>query len=212
MEDSKTNILIISSNQNKIDEIQNIINAYDDTINVEHCDINIPKMQMTVDVVSAYKCNYAIRYIMEDKNLYDTYKDYNILTEETSLHVNALNGMPGPYINWFIDSMGVDGVYKMISFYQDKTAKAISAVSLSTNISSIKNKTSIKKEIFTTCGETQGIIVKPYISDNDFVYSYSWDCMFQLDNYSIPYSQMDKLEKNKYSHRAMAMKNIIKLL
>ena len=32
------------------------------------------------------------------------------LTEDTSLCFNALGGMPGPYIKWFLSKLGPEGI------------------------------------------------------------------------------------------------------
>ncbi|CAF4242594.1 unnamed protein product, partial [Rotaria magnacalcarata] len=36
-----------------------------------------------------------------------------VLVEDTSLCFNALHGLPGPYIKWFLDKLGHDGLNKM---------------------------------------------------------------------------------------------------
>jgi inosine triphosphate pyrophosphatase len=42
-----------------------------------------------------------------------------VITEDT-LCFNALNGLPGPYIKWFLES-AYDGLNKMIEAFTDKT-------------------------------------------------------------------------------------------
>merc|ERR1711879_467124 len=44
--------------------------------------------------------------------------------EDTCLCYNALEGLPGPYIKWFLDKLGHDGLNKMLAGYEDKTAYA----------------------------------------------------------------------------------------
>ena len=36
------------------------------------------------------------------------------VTEDTSLCFNAYKGLPGPYIKWFLESMKVEGLAKMV--------------------------------------------------------------------------------------------------
>uniref|UniRef100_A0A061R890 Ham1 family non-canonical purine ntp pyrophosphatase n=1 Tax=Tetraselmis sp. GSL018 TaxID=582737 RepID=A0A061R890_9CHLO len=36
------------------------------------------------------------------------------MTEDTSLCFNALGGLPGPYIKWFLEKCGHDGLNRML--------------------------------------------------------------------------------------------------
>ena len=47
------------------------------------------------------------------------------VVEDTSLQFQALGGMPGPYIKWFQDRLGSDGLWKILMAYEDKTATAV---------------------------------------------------------------------------------------
>ena len=47
-----------------------------------------------------------------------------MLVEDTSLHFNALNGLPGPYIKWFLDKIGHVGLNNLLAAYTDKSAYA----------------------------------------------------------------------------------------
>lgn len=38
---------------------------------------------------------------------------------------NAYNGLPGPYIKWFLKAVGVKGLAKMVEPFEDKTAYAM---------------------------------------------------------------------------------------
>ncbi len=37
-----------------------------------------------------------------------------VITEDTCLCFNALNGLPGPYIKWFLEKTGHDGLNKLL--------------------------------------------------------------------------------------------------
>lgn len=47
------------------------------------------------------------------------------ITEDTSLCFNAYKGLPGPYIKWFLDSVHVEGLAKMVESFDDKTGYAM---------------------------------------------------------------------------------------
>lgn len=46
------------------------------------------------------------------------------MVEDTCLCFNAWNGLPGPYIKWFLGSLGHDGLNKSLAGFEDKTAYA----------------------------------------------------------------------------------------
>ena len=46
------------------------------------------------------------------------------VVEDTSLKFHALGGMPGPYIKWFMQKLGVTGLHKILFAYEDKSATA----------------------------------------------------------------------------------------
>ena len=47
-----------------------------------------------------------------------------VIVEDTSLCFNALNGLPGPYIKWFYEAVGNEGLAKMLDGFEDKSAYA----------------------------------------------------------------------------------------
>jgi inosine triphosphate pyrophosphatase len=48
-----------------------------------------------------------------------------VVVEDTSLCYNAYNGLPGPYIKWFLKSIGPEGLAKMANAFEDKSAYAM---------------------------------------------------------------------------------------
>lgn len=110
-----------------------------------------------------------------------------VLIEDTSLCYNALNGLPGIYIKWFLEKTGLDGLNKIIAAYEDKTAYAQCIFAYSSGEGA-------EPELFI--GRTDGTIVEAR-GPKDF----GWDPVFQPDGYDKTFAEMDKAEKNKISHR-----------
>lgn len=46
------------------------------------------------------------------------------MVEDTSLCFNAMGGLPGPYIKWFLQRLGHDGLNRMLAGFEDKTGYA----------------------------------------------------------------------------------------
>lgn len=120
-----------------------------------------------------------------------------VLVEDTSLCFNALHGLPGPYIKWFLEKLGHDGLNKMLAAYEDKTAYAQCVFGFCAG-------PSYEPIIFT--GRCPGRIV-PARGPNTF----GWDPIFQPDDEQgrpgdKTYAEMDKSIKNQISHRSRSLK------
>ncbi|KAK6279169.1 hypothetical protein POUND7_019436 [Theobroma cacao] len=114
-----------------------------------------------------------------------------VLVEDTCLCFNALKGLPGPYIKWFLQKIGHEGLNNLLMAYEDKSAYALCAFSFALGPD---------VEPITFLGKTPGKIV-PARGPNDF----GWDPIFQPDGYDQTYAEMPKEEKNKISHRYRAL-------
>ena len=116
-----------------------------------------------------------------------------VIVEDTAVHFNALNGLPGALIKWFLDFLGCEGCYKLIENHTDKSAITRCTVGYTSN----------GKDIYLFTGEIKGIIVPPKGSNR-----FGWDRIFIPNGYSKRYSEMTIKEKNKISHRAEAFKKL----
>lgn len=47
-----------------------------------------------------------------------------VLVEDTALTFTALGSLPGPLIKWFLISLGIEGLVKLLDGYEDRTARA----------------------------------------------------------------------------------------
>ena len=62
-------------------------------------DIDLPEYQGTPEEIVRAKCTLAAQHIKGP-----------VVVEDTSLCFNALGGMPGPYIKWFLKEVGPAGM------------------------------------------------------------------------------------------------------
>ncbi len=62
-------------------------------------DIDLPEYQGTPEEVAREKCKLAAKHVKGP-----------VIVEDTSLCFNALGGMPGPYIKWFLKEIGPTGL------------------------------------------------------------------------------------------------------
>lgn len=115
-----------------------------------------------------------------------------VVIEDTCLCFNALGGMPGPYIKWFLQKIGPEGLHKMLEGFEDKTAYALCTLAY--------HPGSVGSKVILFKGRTDGQIVAPR-GPRDF----GWDPCFQPDGFSDTYAEMSKEVKNTISHRYRAV-------
>ena len=180
---SKT-ITFVTGNAKKLEEFVAILGA-----NFPHkvvsSPIDLPEFQGTPEEVSIEKCKEAARRVKGP-----------VIVEDTSLCFNALGGLPGPYIKWFLKNLGPDGLPRLIADFEDKTADAVCIFGFSQGGSE-----SSDIQIFE--GRTNGQIVRPR-GPRDF----GWDPCFLPDGYEMTYAELDKGIKNQISHRSKALEKL----
>ncbi len=113
-----------------------------------------------------------------------------LMVEDSSLCLDALNGFPGPLIKWFFKSVGKEGILNITKKFDSNKATARTMIGYFDG-----------KNILFFEGVTEGTIV-PLRVDNDF----GFDPIFVPNGQDKAYSEMTKEEKNLVSHRGKALK------
>ena len=113
------------------------------------------------------------------------------LVEDTSLCYDALGGLPGVYVKWFLEKTGPEGLVDALAAYDDKSAEALCVLAYATGPTDEAPRTFV--------GRTRGRIVRPRGS-RDF----GWDCVFEPEGRAETYAEMDAATKNSISHRYRA--------
>jgi ribokinase/non-canonical purine NTP pyrophosphatase (RdgB/HAM1 family) len=175
---SRPALTFVTGNKNKLAEVKQILAAAGDLpFDMTNMKIDLPELQGDPSEIAAEKCRLAAKEV-----------NGPCLTEDTSLCFNALNGMPGPYIKWFLEKCGHDGLNNMLVGFDDKTAYAQTVVAFTTGPGA---------EVQVFDGRTDGKIVQPR-GPLDF----GWDPVFEPDEgKGKTYAEMTKEDKNAISHR-----------
>ena len=180
-EGSDGTVTFVTGNQNKLAEVRRLLPS----ASVTSHKLDLPELQGDPLYVSREKCLLASKEISGP-----------VITEDTSLCFNALGGMPGPYIKWFLESCGHSGLNKMLDGFADRTAYARTVVAYCDGVTD---------EVKLFDGQTRGTIVEAR-GPTDF----GWDPVFQCEEGSgtkgKTYAEMGKEEKNEISHRGKAFK------
>ena len=193
-------ITFITGNENKLEEVRNILNYNDSTTStistististtfeIKGMKIDLPEIQGSPENIIIEKCRVASEKV-----------DGSVIVEDTSLCFNALCGLPGPYIKWFEDKIGLDGLNNLLMAYEDKSAyvKCIFAYTEGKG-----------KKIHLMTGITNGTIVSPRGKNN-----FGWDPIFMPEGYTETFAEMDSNTKNLISHRYKALQILNKFL
>jgi inosine triphosphate pyrophosphatase len=156
-------------------------------IAVEGRGIELPELQGEPEEVARRKCELAAETVRGP-----------VIVEDTSLCFNALHGLPGVYIKWFLDKLGHDGLNRMLVGFEDKSAYAQCIFAFSEGVG---------QPVQLFVGRCDGHIVPPRGPKN-----FGWDPVFQPDGSAQTFAEMDKSEKNKISHRSRALAKLREFL
>jgi XTP/dITP diphosphohydrolase len=127
----------------------------------------------------------------------DAFKKSNlpVITEDAGLFIEALNGFPGPYAAYVYKVIGNKGILKLMENIKNRKAKFQSAIAYCS--SKLDAPLCFK-------GEVAGIIKKAERRGN---YGFGFDPIFEpLDGGGKTFAEMTVEEKNRYSHRAKALR------
>ena len=183
-------VTFVTGNAKKLQEVQKIMG---DAIPLVNQKIDLPELQGTPEEVSRQKCMLAAKEV-----------NGPVMVEDTSLCFNALNGLPGVYIKWFLEGIGHEGLNNLLAAYPDKSAYAQTIFAFARDADA---------EPVLFLGRTEGRIV-PARGPLDF----GWDPVFEPDategeggvSYAggKTYAEMDKDVKNAISHRGRSLAKV----
>jgi inosine triphosphate pyrophosphatase len=173
-------LTFVTGNKNKLLETASIIG---NSIPLTSVSIDLPEIQGTTQEIAAHKCREAAKLIKGP-----------CITEDTSLCFNAMNGLPGPYIKWFLKDLKPEGLSKLLDGFEDKSGYALCTFAYCKS----ENDVPILFE-----GRTEGKIVRPRGPT-----SFGWDPVFLPDGFEETYAEMDKNVKNTISHRFRALEKL----
>lgn len=173
-------IALVTGNKKKLEEFVKILGPEFEK-QVTSMDVDLPEYQGTPEEVVRAKCRSAADHVKAP-----------VIVEDTCLCFNALGGMPGPYIKWFLKAVGPEGLHKMLAGFEDKSAYALCTFGFCTG--------EPDAEVHVFPGRCDGTIVAPK-GPRDF----GWDPCFQPQGFDLTYAEMDKEIKNGISHRGKAM-------
>lgn len=177
MSPSSKALYFLTSNLSKFEEVKAVLPDVQmlncDLLEIQEID---PKVIIQEKLAEAFQ-HHQGRFIVED----------------TSLILNALNGLPGPLIKWFQVSIGNAGLVNIAKALNNNEAEAITYVGYAKS----------PQEVFFFEGRLKGHIV-PERGKKGF----GWDTIFQPEGHSSTFAEMDAALKNALSMRRIALEHL----
>ena len=176
-------ITFITGNEHKVKEAENIFKDYD--ITLEHIDLGYEEPQGTLEEVALSGAKYASRKL-----------DKPVIVEDAGLFIKALNWFPGTYSHYVQDTIGNQGILKLLADSVDRYAEFRSVIGYCAPNSEPK--------IFL--GKVEGEIAVEEKGDLGFAF----DPIFYVPSEGKTFGELTTDEKNRFSHRKNSLEKFIK--
>jgi XTP/dITP diphosphohydrolase len=186
-------ICFATNNIKKVEEIDNLL-AHDYkllTLKQVGCDEELPETQDTLEGNSLQKAEYV----------YKNYKK-SCFADDTGLEVAALNGEPGVYSARYAGSQRNNE--DNINLLLEKLAGV--------NNREARFRTVITLILDGKVEQFEGIVDGTIIAQRRGGEGFGYDPVFQPKGYEQTFAEMTLEEKNKISHRAIAIKKLVDFL
>ena len=150
---------------------------------------DIEQLKLDVDEIQSLDPRAVIEHKLAQAA---TKHDGAFIVEDTSLSIKCLGGLPGTFIKWFTDSLGLEGLANLAACYEDRSAVASTTIGY--------RDTHGVNKYFT--GQVAGTIVAPRGG------GFGWDAIFVPDGYQKTFGELGPEFKNTISMRSIATKKL----
>lgn len=186
-------IVFVTGNKNKLNEVQMLLAPEEGVpppFTLTNNPLDLLEVQdASLEAIGIAKCKQAVQALG---------KGQPVFVEDTALRFDEFNGLPGAYIKWFLKSMGLDKIVKLLEPFSNKGAEAVTTIVYADETG----------QFHTFQGVTRGNIVSSRGPT-----TFGWDSIFEpLESNGKTYAEMDKAYKNQISHRGKAFQKFKKFL
>ncbi|EKE38105.1 hypothetical protein ENUP19_0238G0011 [Entamoeba nuttalli] len=178
-------VRVVTSNPHKAKEINEILK--DLGLQIGIVNINLMEIQETPLNIIEFKAKEAIKH-----------SNTPVIVEDVSFNLKCMGELPGPYIKYFVQSIGPAGLYKMAKGFDDYRAQAILSIGLTRK----ENDEVVKIQAII-----EGKVVEPRGSNG-----FGFDSCFVPEGYDKTYAEMSESEKNQCSHRGVGYRKLAQWL
>ncbi|XP_026193773.1 inosine triphosphate pyrophosphatase [Cyclospora cayetanensis] len=188
-------VFFCTGNQNKLMEVQRLMDGV--PVEFRSLDVDLPELQGSPADIAKAKCEAALQHRRQTTDSNRSGVPQFIFTEDTALCFNALGGLPGPYVKWFLNNLGAEGLPKLLAGFEDKTAYALTSLCIADQ----------EGHLHLFEGRCDGSVVEPRGKK-----TFGWDCIFEEASSGKTFGEMTTEEKAGVSHRGLAIKQLKEFL
>ena len=170
-------LTILTGNKNKFLDLQSALSP-----------MEVELLGLELDEIQSLRPQVVIEHKLHQAHLQAPGKEF--LIDDRSLSIEGLAGLPGTFVKWFLETVGVDGIYTMAKNSASMKAVARAWVGYC----------SAAGEYHYFLGEVEGTIVAPR-GDLD----YGWGPLFLPEGSKKTFGEMTKQEKAGWSHYGRAL-------
>jgi XTP/dITP diphosphohydrolase len=168
-------LVVVTSNPNKAHEVAAFFSG---RVDVMHVALECPELRSDdVGEIAREKARYAYGQIGAP-----------LIVDDTSFEIDALNGFPGPFAAYVLDSIGNTGILRLMDGVPDRSASFTTAIAFA-DAGGI--------QVFT--GTIHGTITTAPRGAGGFGY----DPIFECNGKTL--AEIPLAEKSRISHRAKAL-------
>ena len=186
-------LVFATNNLNKLAEVQEMLPNIIELLSLKdiNCFDEIEETELTLDGNAKLKANYITQKF-----------GYNCFADDTGLEVDSLEGKPGVYSARFAGepSNSEKNIQKILSELENKTNR----------------KAQFRTVICLIIDENQylfeGICKGEILTRKQGEKGFGYDPIFKPEGYSTSFAEMSSEEKNKISHRGIAIQKLVQFL
>lgn len=174
-------ILLVTGNAHKLGEWQRMMPS---GLTLNSIDIDLDELQSddSVEIV-----------VDKVKRAYDVAQK-PVIVEDVSAGLEKWNGLPGPFVKFFLKKLGQDALYQIAGREgENATVSCVAAYYDGENLIHAR-------------GDVEGTIVAPRGE------SFGFDVTFVPNGYHQTYAEMEKSVKDSLSHRSIAIARLLEQL
>lgn len=161
----EVNVTFITGNAKKAEYLEKLLG-----LKIKNQKLNLDEIQsLTVSEIIEHKVKQAYELIGSP-----------VLVEDVSLEFEELNGLPGPFIKFFVDNVPFERICKLVKENRKATARCIFGYYDGVNLKLIE-------------GKLEGKVATEPKGEN----GYGWDKIFIPNGYEITRAEMNQEDNNK---------------
>lgn len=186
-------LVFATNNLNKLKELQQLLGEKVELLSLKdiNCNDEIPEDYDTLEENATQKAEYI-------------YKKYNVncFADDTGLEIKSLNNEPGVYSARYAGAdkdakANMKKVLTKLDGIEDRSARFRTVISLFLN----------DKEY-----QFEGIVDGNILESERGKDGFGYDPIFEPKGYNISFAEMEMNEKNKISHRGLAVQKLVQFL